>query len=167
MPSANSSTHLQKNRAILIVLDGFGIGKESPFNAIQNAKMPFYKQLWEKYPHSQLLTHGAAVGLPDGVMGNSEVGHMTMGSGRIIYQDLTRISNSIRDRSFFQNPTLRATIEAGAKATGRVHLMGLLSDGGVHSHIEHLNALLDLCGELKVPEVFIHAFRSEEHTSEL
>lgn len=143
-------------RAILIVLDGFGIGKDSPFNAIKNAQMPFYRDLMAKYPHSQLITHGHAVGLPDGVMGNSEVGHMTMGAGRIIYQDLTRISKSIAEGEFFANPVLRKTIEAGAK--GRVHLVGLLSDGGVHSHIDHLLALLDLCAELGIPRVSVHAF---------
>ena len=147
-----------KYRAILIVLDGFGVGRDSAFNAIGNARMPFFHEITAKYPHSQLLTHGAAVGLPDGIMGNSEVGHMTMGAGRIIYQDLTRISKSIRDREFARNTTLRATLEAGARSTGRVHLMGLLSDGGVHSHIEHLMALLDLCVELQIPQVYIHAF---------
>ena len=146
------------NRAILIVLDGFGIGKDSPFNAIKNAKMPFYQDLIKKYPHSELLTFGEAVGLPPGVMGNSEVGHMTMGAGRIIYQDLSRISHSIEDRSFFKNPAIRQTLEAGALATGRVHLMGLLSDGGVHSHIDHLLALLDLCAEMKIPHVSVHVF---------
>src|SRR5258708_5027255 len=113
------------NRAVLIVLDGFGIGKDSPFNAIKNARMPFYRELIEKYPHSQLITHGEAVGLPKGVMGNSEVGHMTLGAGRIIYQDLTRISKAIETGDFFKNPILRNTIVAGAKKTGRVHLMGL------------------------------------------
>src|SRR6476620_7571174 len=121
-----------QERAVLIILDGFGIGKDSPCNAIQNAKMPFYRDLLKKYPHSQLITHGEAVGLPSGVMGNSEVGHMTMGAGRVIYQDLTRISKAIQEGDFFKNPILRKTIEAGAKTTGRVHLMGLLSDGGVH-----------------------------------
>ncbi len=146
------------DRAILIILDGFGIGKDSPFNAINNAKMPFYRDLLAKYPSSQLITHGEAVGLPGGVMGNSEVGHMTMGAGRIIYQDLTRISKSIEDKTFFQNTVLRQTIEAGARATGRVHLMGLLSDGGVHSTIEHLFALLDLCVSMGIPEVSVHPF---------
>ncbi|MBC7387252.1 MAG: 2,3-bisphosphoglycerate-independent phosphoglycerate mutase [Cryobacterium sp.] len=145
-------------RALLIVLDGFGIGKDSPFNAIANARKPFIKGLLEKYPHSQLLTHGEAVGLPPGVMGNSEVGHMTMGAGRVIYQDLTRISKEIREGEFFKIPLLRSTIEAGAKATGRVHFMGLLSDGGIHSHIEHLEACLTLAQELRVPEVYVHAF---------
>jgi 2,3-bisphosphoglycerate-independent phosphoglycerate mutase len=145
-------------RAMLIVLDGFGIGKDSPFNAIKNARMPFYRGLVEKYPHSQLLTHGAAVGLPDGVMGNSEVGHMTMGAGRIVYQDLTRISKAIRDGDFQKNPEILAALKAGAAKTGRVHLMGLLSDGGVHSHIEHLLALLDRCIAQSVPEISVHPF---------
>jgi 2,3-bisphosphoglycerate-independent phosphoglycerate mutase len=152
-------------RAVLIVLDGFGIGKDSAFNAINNAKMPFYRDLIKKYPHSQLLTHGEAVGLPEGVMGNSEVGHMTMGAGRIIYQDLTRISKTIQDRSFFGNSVIRANIEAGARGTGRVHFMGLLSDGGVHSHIDHLLALLTLAQQLKVPEIFVHAFLDGRDTS--
>src|SRR3712207_2367830 len=99
----------RKARATLIILDGFGIGKDSPYNAINNAKMPFYRELLTRYPHSELLTHGEAVGLPEGVMGNSEVGHMTMGAGRIIYQDLTRISKSIRDKEFAKNPTLVRT----------------------------------------------------------
>lgn len=153
------TTTLSSNtRALLIILDGFGIGKDTPFNAIQNAKMPFYRTLIQKYPHSQLLTHGAAVGLPDGVMGNSEVGHMTMGAGRILYQDLTRISKAIADQTFITNPILQSTLKTGAKNTGRVHLMGLLSDGGVHSHIDHLIALIDLCIELQIPEVYVHAF---------
>jgi 2,3-bisphosphoglycerate-independent phosphoglycerate mutase len=144
------------SRAVLIVLDGFGLGKDSPFNAIKNAKMPFYQALIQKYPPSQLLTHGKSVGLPDKTMGNSEVGHMAMGAGRVIYQDLTRISESIRTRDFFKNDCLRQTIQAGAEQTGRVHLMGLLSDAGVHSHMDHLLALLDLCMELKVPQVCVH-----------
>jgi 2,3-bisphosphoglycerate-independent phosphoglycerate mutase len=144
-------------KAVLIVLDGFGIGKDSPFNGISNAKMPFYRGLLAKYPHSELLTHGEAVGLPAGIMGNSEVGHMTMGAGRIIYQDLSRISKAIRDHEFEKSPVLRQTIEAGAE-NGRVHLMGLLSDGGVHSTIEHLYALLDLCLSMKVPKIVVHPF---------
>jgi 2,3-bisphosphoglycerate-independent phosphoglycerate mutase len=142
-------------RALLIVLDGFGIGKDSPFNAISNARMPFYRDLLAKYPHSQVITHGEAVGLPPGVMGNSEVGHMTMGAGRIIYQDLSRISRAVQTGEFQANPVLRKTIEAGR---GRVHLMGLLSDGGVHSHIDHLFALLDLACELRATKIGVHAF---------
>jgi len=145
-------------RALLIILDGFGIGKDSPFNAIKNAKMPFYNELWNKYPHSQLLTHGEAVGLPAGIMGNSEVGHMTMGAGRIIYQDLTRISKSITDGDFFKNETILETFRAGSQNGATVHLMGLLSDGGVHSDISHLKALLDLALKLGTPRVAVHAF---------
>ncbi len=152
-------------RALLIVLDGFGIGPDSPHNAIKNARMPFYRDLESKYPRSQLITHGEAVGLPGGVMGNSEVGHMTMGAGRIIYQDLTRISKSIQDREFQKNRTLRETLQTGAAKTGRVHFMGLLSDGGVHSHIDHLLALLDLCVELSVPEAWVHVFTDGRDTS--
>lgn len=149
---------MSNSRALLIVLDGFGIGKDSPFNAIANARKPFLKSLLEKYPHSQLLTHGEAVGLPSGVMGNSEVGHMTMGAGRVIYQDLTRISKEIREGEFFKIQALRNLIDAGAKATGRVHFMGLLSDGGIHAHIAHLEACLTLALEMAVPEVYVHAF---------
>lgn len=145
-------------RALLIVLDGFGIGKDSPYNAIANARKPFLKSVLEKYPYSQLITHGEAVGLPAGIMGNSEVGHMTMGAGRIIYQDLTRISKEIREGKFFKLKGLNDAIDAGARSSGRVHFMGLLSDGGVHSHIEHLEACLSLALEKKVPEVYVHAF---------
>jgi 2,3-bisphosphoglycerate-independent phosphoglycerate mutase len=145
-------------RALLIVLDGFGIGKDSPFNAIANARKPFLKSVLEKYPHSELITHGEAVGLPAGIMGNSEVGHMTMGAGRIIYQDLTRISKAIHEGTFDKLPLLNATLDAGAKKSGRVHFMGLLSDGGVHSTIEHLEALLTLSLEKRIPEVYVHAF---------
>ncbi len=149
---------MQKSRTLLIVLDGFGLGKSSAFNAVENAEMPFYKDVWKRYPHSQILTHGEAVGLPDKIMGNSEVGHMTLGAGRIIFQDLTRINLTIRDKSFYTNPVLRANLKAGAEKTGQVHLMGLLSDGGVHSHIDHVFALLDLCQELTIPRVSVHVF---------
>ncbi|OFZ55903.1 MAG: phosphoglycerate mutase (2,3-diphosphoglycerate-independent) [Bdellovibrionales bacterium RIFOXYC1_FULL_54_43] len=147
-----------ENRAILVILDGFGLAKDSKWNAIANSKMPFYRSLVERYPHAQLLTHGEAVGLPAGVMGNSEVGHTTIGAGRVVYQDLTRISKEIRTGEFFENSVLRETIQAGANKTGRVHFMGLLSDGGVHSHIDHLLALLDFCVKMNVPNVSVHAF---------
>ena len=140
---------------LLIILDGFGIGKDSPFNAIKNAEMPFYKKISKDYPFSEIVTHGEEVGLPHGVMGNSEVGHMTIGAGRVIYQDLVRINQSIKDKSFFSNTNLRQTILAG---NGRVHLMGLLSDGGVHSHQEHLYALLELCAQMGLKQVFVHPF---------
>jgi 2,3-bisphosphoglycerate-independent phosphoglycerate mutase len=117
-----------------MILDGFGIGKDTPFNAIANARMPFFKSLLNRYPHAQLLTHGNAVGLPDGVMGNSEVGHMTLGAGRTIYQDLTRISQAISNGSFSALPVLNEALRKTTETQTRLHLLGLLSDGGVHSH---------------------------------
>lgn len=153
---------MAKAKSILIVLDGFGIGKDSPFNAIKNAQMPFFKGLLEKYPSSQLLTHGLAVGLPEGVMGNSEVGHMTMGAGRIIYQDLTRISRDIWNKDFFKNKNLLSLFNRAAHS--RLHLMGLLSDGGVHSHIDHLKALLTMSMEQGIPDVSVHLFMDGRDT---
>jgi 2,3-bisphosphoglycerate-independent phosphoglycerate mutase len=152
-------------KALLIVLDGFGIGKDSPFNAIRNARKPFFDSVFKKYPHSELFTHGHAVGLPNGVMGNSEVGHGTMGAGRILYQDLTRISNTIEDKKFASLPRLKTFFRRVQESKGRVHFMGLLSDGGVHSHIDHLKALLESAAEERTPEVFIHAFLDGRDTS--
>ena len=149
---------MTRSKAVLIILDGFGLGKDSPTNAISRAAMPFYRQILKDYPHSRLMTHGGAVGLPDGIMGNSEVGHMTMGSGRIIYQDLMRINHAIRDGEFEKNPALNDTLDRTLAAGGRIHLMGLLSDGGVHSHLDHLYALVDLCRKKSVSEVLIHPF---------
>lgn len=153
----------QHRKAVLVILDGFGIGDDSPYNAIQSAlkkgDMPFYQKLIQTYPRSQVLTHGGAVGLPDGVMGNSEVGHMAMGSGRVIYQDLVRINQSIQDRTLEKNPVFLKAIEAISQDSSQtLHLMGLLSDGGVHSHIDHLLGLLDACQTLNVPQVSVHAF---------
>jgi 2,3-bisphosphoglycerate-independent phosphoglycerate mutase len=142
-------------RAVLIILDGFGTAKASPFNAIENANMPFFRELQATVPHATLLTHGSAVGLPEGVMGNSEVGHMTLGAGRIIYQDLTRLHHEIHTGAFFKNEVLLKAIKNSAS---RVHLCGLLSDAGVHSHIKHLEALLEMCEKEKVSDVFVHAF---------
>ena len=152
-------------KALLIVLDGFGIGPDSPYNAIRNARKPFFDELFKKYPHSQLYTHGQCVGLPDGVMGNSEVGHATMGAGRVLYQDLTRISNAIGDGSFAKMPRLGQFFERTRKANGRVHFMGLLSDGGVHSTIEHLFALMRAAAAEKVGEVFLHAYLDGRDTA--
>jgi len=152
------NTEKSRSKAMLVVLDGFGIGENTQHNAITNAKMPFYNSLLENFPHSQILTHGKAVGLPDHTMGNSEVGHMTLGAGRIIYQDLMRINNSIEDESFFSNKALINAIENTKKNNSKVHLMGLLSDGGVHSHIDHILAALDLCLKQEVAEVCLHPF---------
>ncbi|WP_336790977.1 2,3-bisphosphoglycerate-independent phosphoglycerate mutase [Paenibacillus sp. MMO-177] len=142
----------------LIILDGFGLRDDVTGNAVAQAKKPNYDRYWSTYPHTTLTASGEAVGLPDGQMGNSEVGHLNIGAGRIVYQDLTRISKSIRDGEFFDNETLLGAVRH-AKANGKkLHLYGLLSDGGVHSHIAHLFALLELAKKEELDEVFIHAF---------
>ncbi|OBR68873.1 phosphoglycerate mutase (2,3-diphosphoglycerate-independent) [Paenibacillus oryzae] len=144
--------------AALIILDGFGLRNDVTGNAVAQAKKPNYDRYWNQYPHTTLTASGEAVGLPEGQMGNSEVGHLNIGAGRIVYQDLTRISKSIRDGEFFENETLLAAVRH-AKANGKnLHLYGLLSDGGVHSHIEHLFALLELAKREGLDKVFIHAF---------
>ncbi|HSJ38729.1 MAG TPA: 2,3-bisphosphoglycerate-independent phosphoglycerate mutase [Planococcus sp. (in: firmicutes)] len=142
----------------LIILDGFGCRKETFGNAVAQAKKPNFDRLWNSYPHELLTAAGEAVGLPEGQMGNSEVGHLNIGAGRVVYQNLTRINKSIRDGDFFQNPAFLEAI-AKAKANGSaLHLMGLLSDGGVHSHYEHLFALLELAKQHEVEQVYVHGF---------
>lgn len=142
----------------LIILDGFGCRKETFGNAVAQAKKPNFDKLWNSYPHELLTAAGEAVGLPEGQMGNSEVGHLNIGAGRVVYQNLTRINKSIRDGDFFQNPAFLEAI-AKAKANGSaLHLMGLLSDGGVHSHYEHLFALLELAKKHELEQVYVHAF---------
>ena len=143
---------------LLCILDGFGIGDESDKNnAISQAKMPNYQRILSSYPHSNLITSGLDVGLPEGQMGNSEVGHMTIGAGRIIFQDLPRINNAIRDGELEKNPKLLKLISDLKASKKACHLMGLLSDGGVHSHINHIIFLADLLNKNGV-KVFIHAF---------
>jgi 2,3-bisphosphoglycerate-independent phosphoglycerate mutase len=136
-----------RNPALLIILDGFGLNPSSKNNAIAEAATPNLDRYFASYPITSLAASGPGVGLPDGQMGNSEVGHMTIGSGIIVKQDLVRIDDAIEDRSFFANPALLKAVES-ARATNRpLHLMGLVSDGGVHSHIDHLKALIRLCGQ--------------------
>ena len=143
---------------LLCILDGFGIGDEmEKNNAIAQAKMANYQRFLKQYPHSQLSTSGLDVGLPAGQMGNSEVGHMTIGAGRIIFQDLPRINNAIADGSLEKNPKLQKLISDLKTSRKACHLMGLLSDGGVHSHINHIIFLADLLKKNGV-KVFIHAF---------
>ncbi|RNF39334.1 2,3-bisphosphoglycerate-independent phosphoglycerate mutase [Planococcus salinus] len=142
----------------LIILDGFGCRKETFGNAVAMAKKPNFDALWNSYPHELLTASGEAVGLPDGQMGNSEVGHLNIGAGRIVYQNLTRINKSIKEGDFYQNPPFVEAI-AGAKARGKaLHVMGLLSDGGVHSHYEHLFALLEMAKEHGLEQVYVHGF---------
>ncbi|MBK6993970.1 MAG: 2,3-bisphosphoglycerate-independent phosphoglycerate mutase [Lewinellaceae bacterium] len=146
------------HKAFLLILDGWGIGQKPEADAIFQANTPYFDSLWSKYPHSTLVTHGEDVGLPDGQMGNSEVGHLNIGAGRIIWQQLARINKAVRERELHQNKTLLDALDY-AKLHGKtVHFMGLVSDGGVHSHIEHLKALCDIATEQDCPRVLIHAF---------
>jgi 2,3-bisphosphoglycerate-independent phosphoglycerate mutase len=143
---------------LLMVLDGWGVNKSKEGNAILSAKAPFYRRLLEEYPNTELQASGENVGLPDGQMGNSEVGHLNLGAGRIVYQDSTRISKAIRDGEFFKNPALLSSMDAVKKTDGSLHLMGLLSDGGVHSRLDHIHAMFDLVKAHGISRVFFHAF---------
>ncbi|MFL5789726.1 MAG: 2,3-bisphosphoglycerate-independent phosphoglycerate mutase [Flavisolibacter sp.] len=149
---------MPRKKVILIIMDGWGLGKIKSSDAIQNAKTPFVSSLYSMYPNSTLTTCGEAVGLPEGQMGNSEVGHLNLGAGRIVYQELQRINVAVRDGSFTKNPELLKTIEYAKKNKKPVHLAGLVSNGGVHSHINHLKAILDLCKQNGLNDVFVHAF---------
>ena len=141
----------------LIILDGWGIGKNDHSNAILSAQTPFTHQLNDTAAHATLRTDGEFVGLPEGQMGNSEVGHMNIGAGRVVYQDLVKIHLSIRNNELHKNEVLLAALQHAKKENKNVHFIGLVSDGGVHSHINHLKALVDICEEQELSKVFIHA----------
>jgi len=143
---------------LLLILDGFGVAPAGPGNAVSLAKTPVLDRLFATCPHTELACSGRAVGLPDGFMGNSEVGHMNIGAGRIVYQDMTRIDIAIEDGSFAKNAALLELIAQAKAGSGRLHLMGLLSDGGVHSHQNHIRALLELAKANGLCEVFVHVF---------
>lgn len=145
-------------KVILVIMDGWGLGKVASADAIQNAKTPFVSSLYSKYPNTTLVTCGEAVGLPEGQMGNSEVGHLNLGAGRIVYQELQRINVAIRDGSFAKNEPLLNAIRFAKENNKPLHLLGLVSDGGVHSHINHLKAIIDVCKNENLNDVFIHAF---------
>lgn len=149
---------MSQKKVILVIMDGWGLGKVASADAIQHADVPFTNSLYKKYPNTTLVTCGEAVGLPDGQMGNSEVGHLNLGAGRIVYQELQRINVAVRDGSFAKNETLLAAIRYARLNQKPLHLLGLVSDGGVHSHINHLTAIIDLCKEEGLADVFIHAF---------
>lgn len=149
---------MKNNKVILVIMDGWGLGNDKKTDAIQNADTPFVSSLYHKYPHSTLVTCGEAVGLPDGQMGNSEVGHLNLGAGRVVYQELQRINVGIRDGSFAQNEALLQTIQYAKDNAKPLHLIGLVSDGGVHSHITHLKALLDVCKDNGLSDVYIQGF---------
>lgn len=149
---------MSAKKVLLVIMDGWGHGKVASADAIQNANVPFTKSLYAKYPNTELITCGEAVGLPDGQMGNSEVGHLNLGAGRIVYQELQRINVAIRDNSFAKNEVLLNAIRTAKANNKPLHLMGLVSDGGVHSHINHVKAIVDVCKEEGLTGVFIHAF---------
>jgi 2,3-bisphosphoglycerate-independent phosphoglycerate mutase len=151
---------LPAQRAVLVVLDGWGLAPDGPGNAVSLASTPVFDELWGAYPTTQLTACGRAVGLPDGQMGNSEVGHLNLGAGSVVRQDLTRIDDACADGTLARNEVLRAAF-AGAE---RVHLIGLVSDGGVHSGWDHLEALIRMGGQLEVPDLVVHAFTDGRDT---
>jgi 2,3-bisphosphoglycerate-independent phosphoglycerate mutase len=149
----------RKPLVALVILDGWGLAAPGPGNAVELADTPVFDRLWSEYPHTTLKASGEAVGLPPGQMGNSEVGHLTIGSGRVLFQDLMRVNQAIADGSLFENPALVGAFERAKARGGRVHLLGLVSYGGVHSHIDHVRALLELARRQGMEDqTFIHAF---------
>ncbi|QNK32571.1 2,3-bisphosphoglycerate-independent phosphoglycerate mutase [Serratia sp. JUb9] len=147
-----------KKPMVLVILDGYGHREEQQDNAILNARTPVMDQLWQQRPHTLIAASGLDVGLPDGQMGNSEVGHVNLGAGRIVYQDLTRLDKAIADGEFYANPVLTAAVDKAAQAGKAVHIMGLLSPGGVHSHEEHILAMVKLAAQRGASAVYLHAF---------
>ncbi|MEY2811937.1 MAG: hypothetical protein RL463_837 [Bacteroidota bacterium] len=155
---------MENKKCILVIMDGWGHGAVKDSDVIQHAQVPFVTSLYNKYPNTTLVTCGEQVGLPDGQMGNSEVGHLNLGAGRIVYQELQRINVAIRTGELQQNAALLSAIQYAKKNNKKLHLMGLVSDGGVHSHTNHLKALVDLCTKEGLEQVFIHAFTDGRDT---
>ncbi len=155
---------MEQKRAILIIMDGWGLGKVRSADAIQNAQTPYVTSLYSSYPNTTLVTWGEAVGLPEGQMGNSEVGHLNLGAGRIVYQELQRINVAIRNGEFAKNKALLTAIRKAKETNKALHLIGLVSDGGVHSHINHLKAITGICQKEGLNKVFIHAFTDGRDT---
>jgi 2,3-bisphosphoglycerate-independent phosphoglycerate mutase len=147
-----------KKPLVLLVLDGFGYSESSKYNAIHAANSPVWDRTWNESPRTLIDTSGMAVGLPDGQMGNSEVGHMTLGAGRVVYQNFTRINKAISDGDFFTNPVYLDAIDSAVRTGKAVHLLGLLSPGGVHSHDDHIRAAVELAAQRGAKEVYVHAF---------
>ncbi len=155
---------MENKKCILVIMDGWGLGAVPSSDAIKNAHVPFVSSLYEKFPHTTLTTCGELVGLPEGQMGNSEVGHLNLGAGRIVYQELQRINVAIKDGSFQQNSTILNAIDFAKNNGKKLHLIGLVSDGGVHSHTSHLKAIIDTCKNKNFDNVFIHAFTDGRDT---
>lgn len=145
-------------KVVLIILDGWGYGRTDQSNALHAANTPFFDSMLQQHPHSKLEASGMAVGLPEGQMGNSEVGHMNLGAGRVVYQELGRIHKAVDDKEFVTNPVIKEAFDYAKQNNKDVHFIGLVSDGGVHSHIKHLKGLCDAAGEYDLEKVFIHAF---------
>ena len=141
-----------------MILDGWGMTQNPEVSAVAQAKTPFMDALPHQYPNAQLLTHGPHVGLPDGQMGNSEVGHMNLGAGRIVYQDLAKINRAVEQGSIDQEPELQKAFDYAKQNSKNIHFLGLLSDGGVHAHIDHLKALIKAAAKAKVPHILVHGF---------
>ena len=152
------------HKALLIILDGWGIGKHDHANAIYEAKTPYWDSLLQKYPHSQLQASGEFVGLPDGQMGNSEVGHLNIGAGRVVYQDLVKINKAIKSGSILENPEVKSAFEYAKQSGKAMHFMGLTSTGGVHSSLDHLFALCDIARHYGLEKVYIHCFMDGRDT---
>ena len=145
-------------KVLLLILDGWGITQDPAVSAIAQAQTPFIDSLYNKYPNAQLLTHGMNVGLPDGQMGNSEVGHMNLGAGRIVYQDLAKINMAVEKQTLNKEAVLQEAFQYAKNNNKKVHFLGLVSDGGVHSHIDHLKGLLNAADEEGLTDVYVHAF---------
>jgi 2,3-bisphosphoglycerate-independent phosphoglycerate mutase len=155
---------MENKKCILVIMDGWGHGAVKDSDAIQHAQTPFVSSLYAQYPNTTLITCGEQVGLPEGQMGNSEVGHLNLGAGRIVYQELQRINVAIRTGELANNESLQSAIQYAKKNNKKLHLLGLVSDGGVHSHISHLKALTDICQQAGLDQVFIHAFTDGRDT---
>ena len=153
-----------KSKVMLVILDGFGVAKDPKVSAIDQANIPYYNSLISDMPYTQLSASGEDVGLPENQFGNSEVGHLNIGAGRIVWQALSRINKDIREGGFYTNPVILESIQA-AKKSGYIHVMGLFSDGGVHSHINHLYAILTLAKKEGLKEVYVHVFTDGRDTS--
>jgi len=153
-----------KKKVILVIMDGWGLGQTATADAIRNARTPFVSSLYQQYPNTTLVTYGEEVGLPEGQMGNSEVGHLNLGAGRIVNQELQRINVAIRDGSFARNPVLLEAVRGAKNAGKALHLLGLVSEGGVHSHTRHLKAIVDVCQQEGLKQVYIHALTDGRDT---
>lgn len=151
-------------KVLLMILDGWGIAKNKEVSAVDKANTPFIDSLYHKYPHSKLDASGLAVGLPEGQMGNSEVGHMNIGAGRVVYQDLVRVNKALQDGELSQNPVLNDALKYALENNKKVHFIGLVSDGGVHSHIDHLKGLCRIAAEKGIEEFYVHAFMDGRDT---